>query len=162
MPLGPVSRRAYRTFGHLNRLPFAVRYTSVAQHNPLDVRLAYHTLTAIDAYHVIKSSSTRPAELPNAPSAAYTAVTHPIPDPTPSSRTRETLALAKEYILPVYARPPIVLDHGKGCWVWDCDGRKYLDFTAGIAVNALGHADEGVSEVSYNLLPKNAPRPVMR
>lgn len=31
--------------------------------------------------------------------------------------------------------------------MWDCDGRKFLDFTAGIAVNALGHADDGVSEV---------------
>jgi acetylornithine aminotransferase len=90
-------------------------------------------------------------ELPKAPSVAYTAVTHPIPDPTQNIRTSKTLALAKEYILPVYARPPIVLDHGKGSWVWDCDGRKYLDFAAGIAVNAFGHADEGVSEVNCNL-----------
>ncbi|KAI0307384.1 acetylornithine aminotransferase [Multifurca ochricompacta] len=98
-------------------------------------------LTTVDAYHV-KSSG-----LTNSPSVAYTAVTHPIPEPAPSVRTRETFALAEEYILPVYARPPIVLEHGKGSWVWDCDGRKYLDFTSGIAVNALGHADEGVSEV---------------
>jgi len=33
--------------------------------------------------------------------------------------------------------------------VWDVDGRKYLDFSAGIAVNALGHADEGVLQVSF-------------
>jgi len=85
--------------------------------------------------------------MPNAPSVAYAAVTHPIPGPAPTNRTRETLALASDYILPVYARPPLVLEHGKGSWVWDCDGRKYLDFSAGIAVNALGHADEGVSEV---------------
>jgi acetylornithine aminotransferase len=44
----------------------------------------------------------------------------------------------------------MVLDHGKGSWVWDCDGRKYLDLSAGIAVNALGHADEGVSEASHH------------
>ena len=93
--------------------------------------------------------SSKPAtELPNAPSVAYAAVTHPIPAPEPTSRTRKTLALASDYVLPVYARPPLVLEHGKGSWVWDCDGRKYLDFSAGIAVNALGHADEGVSEAS--------------
>ena len=98
-----------------------------------------------------KISSKPASELPNTPSVAYTAVTHPIPSPAPSSRTRETIALANDYVLPVYARPPIVLERGKGSWVWDCDGRKYLDFTAGIAVNALGHADDGVSEASYHL-----------
>lgn len=40
-----------------------------------------------------------------------------------------------------------MLSHGKGAYVWDVDGNKYLDFTAGIAVNALGHADEGVIKV---------------
>ncbi len=34
--------------------------------------------------------------------------------------------------------------------MWDTEGRKYLDFSAGIAVNALGHADEGVAQVSLN------------
>ena len=56
---------------------------------------------------------------------------------------------ANAYVLPVYARPPFVLSHGKGVWVWDTQGRKYLDFCAGIAVNALGHADEGVAQVSH-------------
>ncbi|WP_394551690.1 acetylornithine transaminase [Agromyces sp. MMS24-JH15] len=32
------------------------------------------------------------------------------------------------------------LDHGRGAWVWDVDGREYLDFLAGVAVNSLGHA----------------------
>lgn len=61
--------------------------------------------------------------------------------------TASTLALGKEYLLPVYARPDFVLAHGKGAYVWDVDGNKYLDFSAGIAVNALGHADEGVLQV---------------
>jgi acetylornithine aminotransferase len=47
----------------------------------------------------------------------------------------------------VYARPDFVLSHGKGSYVWDVDGKKYLDFSAGIAVNALGHADDGVVKV---------------
>jgi acetylornithine aminotransferase len=40
-----------------------------------------------------------------------------------------------------------VLSHGRGSWVWDTEGRKFLDFSAGIAVNALGHSDPGVAEV---------------
>jgi len=49
--------------------------------------------------------------------------------------------LGKRYWLPVYKPRELVLDHGKGARVWDTDGREYIDFGAGIAVNALGHAD---------------------
>lgn len=56
-------------------------------------------------------------------------------------------SVPKAPLLPVYARPNFVLSHGKGSYVWDTEGRKYLDFSAGIAVNALGHADEGVLKV---------------
>jgi acetylornithine/N-succinyldiaminopimelate aminotransferase len=38
------------------------------------------------------------------------------------------------------AAPIAMLDRGEGCYVWDVDGKRYLDFLAGIAVNALGHA----------------------
>jgi acetylornithine aminotransferase len=54
---------------------------------------------------------------------------------------------SNEYLLPVYLRPPFVLSHGKGLKIWDTEGREYLDFSAGIAVNALGHADEELAEV---------------
>lgn len=40
-----------------------------------------------------------------------------------------------------YARPPPVFVKGEGSYLWDIDNRKYLDFTAGIAVNSLGHCD---------------------
>ncbi len=43
------------------------------------------------------------------------------------------------YLLPVYARLPLTLVRGQGVHVWDAEGKKYLDFLAGIAVNALGH-----------------------
>ena len=43
--------------------------------------------------------------------------------------------------LPVFARYKIVLDHGKGVYVYDTHGKKYLDYLRGIAVNVLGHAD---------------------
>ncbi|MFC5527263.1 acetylornithine/succinylornithine family transaminase [Rhodanobacter ginsengisoli] len=49
--------------------------------------------------------------------------------------------LGKRYWLPVYKPRELVLDHGKGARVWDTLGRDYVDFGAGIAVNALGHQD---------------------
>jgi hypothetical protein len=145
--LRSVSPRVYCKFRHPNRLPYLAQFTASSQSSS-EVSLPHRTIT-ISCTYVAKLSSK--SALPNAPSVAYTAVTHPLPGPAQSTKTQETIALAKDYILPVYARPPIVLDHGKGSWVWDCDGRKYLDFSAGIAVNALGHADEGVSEASYIL-----------
>ncbi|MCB0215961.1 MAG: acetylornithine transaminase [Chloroflexi bacterium] len=51
------------------------------------------------------------------------------------------LAAEKAHLLGVYARVPVLLMRGRGMQVWDADGRRYLDFTAGIAVNALGHGD---------------------
>jgi predicted acetylornithine/succinylornithine family transaminase len=48
--------------------------------------------------------------------------------------------LEREYLLQNYARYPLVLARGKGCYVYDLEGRRYLDFIAGIGVNALGHA----------------------
>lgn len=46
----------------------------------------------------------------------------------------------EKYYLPVFGRYPLVLDHGKGCYLYDKEGNAYIDFLAGIAVNALGHA----------------------
>ncbi|PFH52644.1 hypothetical protein AMATHDRAFT_74112 [Amanita thiersii Skay4041] len=60
------------------------------------------------------------------------------------AETKAQIARGAQYLLPVYIRPDFVLSHGKGSYVWDTEGNKYLDFSAGIAVNALGHADEGV------------------
>src|SRR5688572_119524 len=56
------------------------------------------------------------------------------------STSAELFALSERYYLPVYRPRRIVLDHGEGSRVWDRDGREYIDFGAGIAVNALGHA----------------------
>jgi acetylornithine aminotransferase len=44
------------------------------------------------------------------------------------------------HVLDTYGRLPIALSHGQGCWVWDTDGKRYLDGLGGIAVNTLGHA----------------------
>jgi len=56
------------------------------------------------------------------------------------------LELGDRYLMNTYKRFPIVLTHGKGIWVWDKDGRTYLDFAAGIAVNVLGHAHPSLVE----------------
>jgi acetylornithine/N-succinyldiaminopimelate aminotransferase len=44
------------------------------------------------------------------------------------------------YLMNTYRRPPIVFTRGRGCHLYDSEGREYLDFLGGIAVNALGHA----------------------
>ncbi|MBB6253496.1 acetylornithine transaminase [Nitrospirillum iridis] len=43
-------------------------------------------------------------------------------------------------VMPTYSRIDIVFDRGEGCFLYDTTGRRFLDFTSGIAVNALGHA----------------------
>jgi len=48
--------------------------------------------------------------------------------------------LERDYLLQTYARYPLVLSRGKGAYLYDLDGRRYLDFLTGIGVNALGHA----------------------
>ena len=55
--------------------------------------------------------------------------------------------LEREYLLQNYARYPLVLDRGEGCYVYDVDGNRYLDFIAGIGVNALGHAHPRIVKV---------------
>jgi acetylornithine aminotransferase/acetylornithine/N-succinyldiaminopimelate aminotransferase len=54
---------------------------------------------------------------------------------------------AENFLVPSYRRPPIVFTHGRGCYVYDSTGKKYLDFLGGIAVNALGHAHPRIVKV---------------
>ena len=53
--------------------------------------------------------------------------------------TQEIAELHKQYVMPTYA-PGLALVRGKGTRVWDAEGKEYLDFLGGIAVNVLGHA----------------------
>ncbi|TGA97826.1 aspartate aminotransferase family protein [Sporolactobacillus shoreae] len=50
-------------------------------------------------------------------------------------------------VMSAYGRFPVTIVKGKGCYVWDDAGKKYLDFTSGIAVCALGHVPDAVEEV---------------
>ena len=52
----------------------------------------------------------------------------------------------KQFVAPTYGRFPITLDRGEGAYVWDTDGKRYLDLGGGIAVNCLGHAHPEVSQ----------------
>lgn len=58
----------------------------------------------------------------------------------------ETVCLFEKYVMPTYARQPLVFVRGKGARVWDADGRQYLDFGGGIAVNVLGHAHPALAK----------------
>jgi len=51
-----------------------------------------------------------------------------------------TRELFDQYVIPTYARFDLRLARGRGCEVWDEDGKRYLDFGAGIAVTSIGHA----------------------
>ncbi|MFA5371127.1 MAG: acetylornithine transaminase [Sideroxydans sp.] len=44
------------------------------------------------------------------------------------------------HLMNTYARQPVSFTHGEGVWLWDADGKRYLDALAGVAVNTLGHA----------------------
>ncbi len=54
---------------------------------------------------------------------------------------------ADKFLLPTYKRQPILFTHGRGAYVYDSSGKKYLDFLGGIAVNGLGHAHPRIVKV---------------
>ncbi|WJX75999.1 acetylornithine transaminase [Trifolium repens] len=56
--------------------------------------------------------------------------------------TKEVIEEEGKFLVGTYARAPIVLEKGKGCKLYDVEGNEYLDLSGGIAVNALGHADD--------------------
>src|SRR5688572_14372139 len=67
---------------------------------------------------------------------------------TPPSVT-PIAAPATSALLPVYKRAPIELVRGEGVRLYDADGKEYIDFTSGIAVNALGYGDEGLRQAMH-------------
>jgi predicted acetylornithine/succinylornithine family transaminase len=71
-----------------------------------------------------------------------TTVTAPTaPAATSSSTTLEQIAeRERQFLLATYSRYPVVLSRGKGVFLFDIDGKRYLDFVSGLGVNALGHA----------------------
>lgn len=74
-------------------------------------------------------------------------MTHPEDAASVPASVSSNLERLSKYVLNTYARPPVIFSRGKGSWIWDTSDRKYLDFSAGIAVNALGHADPELARV---------------
>jgi len=68
----------------------------------------------------------------------------------------EIKKLDEKYVLSTYNRYPLALTKGKGCWVWDTEGKKYLDMIAGVASCSLGHSHpalvKAISEQSKKLI----------
>ena len=73
-------------------------------------------------------------------------MTSPLP-PVAETSAQSIMDLEQQYLLQNYARYPLVLGRGKGCYAYDLEGRRYLDFITGIGVNALGHAHPRIVKV---------------
>jgi predicted acetylornithine/succinylornithine family transaminase len=63
------------------------------------------------------------------------------------SISQQVMDLESQYLLQNYSRYPLVVRRGKGCYLYDVDGKRYLDLIAGIGVNALGHAHPRILRV---------------
>ncbi|KAJ6014133.1 hypothetical protein N7540_008724 [Penicillium herquei] len=71
----------------------------------------------------------------------------PNPDPSPDSVTMSFINERAPFMVPTYVRPAPMMMKGQGCYLWDMENRRYLDLTAGIAVNSLGHCDPEISQI---------------
>jgi acetylornithine aminotransferase len=69
------------------------------------------------------------------------------PDPAADSVSVAFVNERAPYLVPTYVRPNPIMVKGKGSYLWDMENRRYLDLTAGIAVNSLGHCDPEISKI---------------
>src|SRR5258708_32590000 len=60
---------------------------------------------------------------------------------------QELMDLEKTYLLQNYARYPVVMQRGKGVYLYDTDGKRYLDLISGIGVNALGYSHPRITKI---------------
>jgi acetylornithine/N-succinyldiaminopimelate aminotransferase len=67
--------------------------------------------------------------------------------PLVETSAQSVIDLERDFLLQTYARYPLVLSRGKGCYLYDLEGRRYLDFLSGIGVNALGHGHPRILKV---------------
>ena len=63
------------------------------------------------------------------------------------SVAQQVMDLEKQYLLQNYGRYPLAVKRGKGTWLYDFNGKRYLDLISGIGVNALGHAHPRLTRV---------------
>lgn len=62
--------------------------------------------------------------------------------------------LERDHLIQSYLRPPFVLERGKGCFVYDSAGKRYVDFISGIGVNAMGHGHPRIMKVMREQIAK--------
>src|SRR5262245_4421817 len=67
--------------------------------------------------------------------------------PNTKLNNRAVNLLEREHLVQTYARYDLTIARGKGCWVWDTSGKKYLDLVSGLAVNALGYSHPRLTKV---------------
>ena len=67
---------------------------------------------------------------------------------------RTKIEESEMYLINAYNRYPVMLDHGEGVYLYDVDGKKYLDFGAGIAVCSLGYSNESFKEALKSQIDK--------
>ena len=75
--------------------------------------------------------------------SSFAPPTPSVPPPVsaaPSATAEQIAERERKYLLQTYNRYPLVLTRGKGVFLFDIEGKKYLDFVSGLGVNALGHA----------------------
>lgn len=70
------------------------------------------------------------------------------------SKMNQKMEAAEQVLLHTYNRSKVVFDHGKGVYLYDTDGKEYLDFAAGIAVCSLGYGNETYSNALKNQVDK--------
>ncbi|HZR78071.1 MAG TPA: aminotransferase class III-fold pyridoxal phosphate-dependent enzyme, partial [Chthoniobacterales bacterium] len=67
-----------------------------------------------------------------------------------ASRSQSVRELFENFVVPSYSRFDLVLERGEGSYVWDTDGKRYLDLAGGIAVCSLGHAHPEITQALTN------------
>jgi acetylornithine/N-succinyldiaminopimelate aminotransferase len=87
-----------------------------------------------------------PGWAPNWPFKPHMKSIQPLPPAVVHNQFESVRQLFERYVVPSYARFDLALSRGRGCEVWDVNGRRYLDLGGGIAVCCLGHAHPEVTE----------------
>ncbi|MEK6950053.1 MAG: acetylornithine transaminase [Nanoarchaeota archaeon] len=68
--------------------------------------------------------------------------------------SKKIIEMGKKYLMHTYSRRDFVIDHGKGCYVFDKKGKKYIDLVSGIATCPLGHGNKKLANVVKNQIEK--------
>lgn len=84
--------------------------------------------------------------IPSRSAANIRSVSAAMVAPPPEATGAYDRAAFDKVVMPTYGRLSLAVSHGKGCYLWDTEGNRYLDFAAGISTCCLGHADPRLVE----------------